>query len=439
MAETENFTIEEAGTKEQLSYSKSISNSFFSHRLSESRVSEADGYRSLEGDFIKLISVVSWLYSRHAYLPFDIIDLNKHEGCYTSIASGSTFRVTTTTALHSLPSAYQSSKYEQEKIRVVVKRPQGAGDLFDAEGNSLDNLQLQSFLTELLILDHNDIYEHENIVNLKGVGWYYNQFTLKPTAQPRIILEEAHSTLSSFLVTHSDLTWNFRLKLCLDIACGLEVLHSCGIIHADLSSSNILIFEHIEDGRDAETITYRAKIADFGHAFAEGTRDKPPFGTVGYMAPEIVERLPVSDMKAIDIYSLGVILWKCLVTKFAADFSAPRRPLVEHEGSDADIVHLLDMIQIQHEEHADEARTHAVQELFRNSIRFSPNNRNLSQVIAGLTELIRRTQTMASGRTMQNASKENQRPLCSTPVKFLNDLTKHVCVDVSLHYFKRDK
>ena len=52
---------------------------------------------------------------------------------------------------------------------------------------------------------------------------------------------------------------DLRRRLCLDVCQGLDMLHSCGIVHGDVKADNILIFPD-------ETHKYRAKLSDFGYS-----------------------------------------------------------------------------------------------------------------------------------------------------------------------------
>ena len=96
------------------------------------------------------------------------------------------------------------------------------------------------------------------------------------------------------------------------IAEGLEVAHTRGIIHGDIKPQNILIQS---DGR--------VKLFDFGIArqiatdtatltrSAVGLAELPPgliAGTLAYMAPEVLRGDP-SDTRS-DLYSLGVVLFE---------------------------------------------------------------------------------------------------------------------------------
>lgn len=108
------------------------------------------------------------------------------------------------------------------------------------------------------------------------------------------------------------LGWNQRFRIAVGVARGLAYLHSeClqWIIHCDMKPENILL------DRDLEP-----KITDFGlaklldrrrdgSASRTGREAKPSRrirGTRGYMAPEWVSSLAVSDK--VDVYSFGVVL-----------------------------------------------------------------------------------------------------------------------------------
>jgi serine/threonine protein kinase len=85
------------------------------------------------------------------------------------------------------------------------------------------------------------------------------------------------------------------------IAQGLSYLHERGIVHRDLKPGNIFY----DDGY--------VKIGDYGLSkhisVSQHSGNTVSVGTVHYMAPEIGSG---SYSKAIDIYSLGVILYEML-------------------------------------------------------------------------------------------------------------------------------
>jgi serine/threonine protein kinase len=110
-----------------------------------------------------------------------------------------------------------------------------------------------------------------------------------------------------------DLPWDLRYQLASDIAEGLALLHSQGILHRDLRSHNVLLT--IFEGR------LRAKLSDFGlstikHSLRTQTAKKThsAAGTLAWMAPELHDPDDGKSSKATDIYSYGVTLWE-LVTR----------------------------------------------------------------------------------------------------------------------------
>ncbi|KAJ4884619.1 Leucine-rich repeat protein kinase family protein [Raphanus sativus] len=106
------------------------------------------------------------------------------------------------------------------------------------------------------------------------------------------------------------LDWSRRLIVALDMARGLEYIHTLAsesqiYIHRDVKSANILL------GKDL-----RAKIADFGYVRAT-TEDREPIntkcvGTLGYMAPEYFGKMFVTAegsmlSRKADVYSFNVV------------------------------------------------------------------------------------------------------------------------------------
>ena len=90
-------------------------------------------------------------------------------------------------------------------------------------------------------------------------------------------------------------------KIIIQIARGLEEIHANGIVHRDLKHLNIFVNDQTENPK--------IQIGDFGLAckLAEDECIIKMSGTIGFMAPEIIQNLP-SDSKA-DIWSLGIILY----------------------------------------------------------------------------------------------------------------------------------
>jgi tRNA A-37 threonylcarbamoyl transferase component Bud32 len=146
---------------------------------------------------------------------------------------------------------------------------------------------------------------HPNITLLLGV-------CLKPRY---CILTEFVScgALFDLIHRHRELpNWGIAriLGVAYEICLGMSYLHSQGVLHCDLKSSNVLI-----------TDSWTVKIADFGLSFLF-PEDEPfdtakvPLGCVGthhWIAPEVLRGEEFSQ--AADVYSFGVILWEMIHRK----------------------------------------------------------------------------------------------------------------------------
>ncbi|GLT36545.1 hypothetical protein SLA2020_109160 [Shorea laevis] len=90
------------------------------------------------------------------------------------------------------------------------------------------------------------------------------------------------------------------IQLGLDLARGLSYLHSKKIIHRDVKTENLLLDKN-----------FRLKIIDFDVSRDESLNlDEMTgsTGTVGYMAPEVIECKPYN--RKCDVYSFGICLWE---------------------------------------------------------------------------------------------------------------------------------
>ncbi|XP_010557995.1 PREDICTED: receptor-like kinase TMK3 isoform X2 [Tarenaya hassleriana] len=113
------------------------------------------------------------------------------------------------------------------------------------------------------------------------------------------------------------LSWKRRLNIALDVARGMEYLHSLAhqsFIHRDLKSSNILL------GDD-----FRAKISDFGLVKLAPDTEKSVVtrlaGTFGYLAPEYAVMGKITTK--VDVFSFGVVLMELLTGLMALDEDRP--------------------------------------------------------------------------------------------------------------------
>jgi Protein tyrosine and serine/threonine kinase/Regulator of chromosome condensation (RCC1) repeat len=139
---------------------------------------------------------------------------------------------------------------------------------------------------------------HPNIVLFMGAC----------TVSPKlcIILEYCgNGSLWDILRNHSTpLPWYLRCKIALDIARGVNYLHSfpVPVLHRDLKSLNILLDDAMN-----------AKLSDFGWARFKAETMTNKIGTYQWMAPEVIKTHEYSE-KA-DVYSFAIILWELATRK----------------------------------------------------------------------------------------------------------------------------
>ncbi|KAK2657311.1 hypothetical protein Ddye_010363 [Dipteronia dyeriana] len=152
---------------------------------------------------------------------------------------------------------------------------------------------------------------HFNLIILSGVcfndgSWY-------------LVYEYAvNGPLSDWIYVNNNegkfLNWAQRIQIALDVATGLNYLHSFANppqVHKDIKSSNVLL--------DSE---FRAKIANLALARAaqgqegEFALTRHIVGTKGYMAPEYLENGLVSTK--LDVYAFGVLMLEILTGKEVA-------------------------------------------------------------------------------------------------------------------------
>ncbi|XP_078179113.1 putative protein kinase At2g41970 [Carex rostrata] len=115
------------------------------------------------------------------------------------------------------------------------------------------------------------------------------------------------------------LTWAQRVKVAYGAARGLEYLHEKvqpSIIHRDIRSSNVLLFDD-----------YEAKLGDFNMTnqspdSAARLHSTKVLGTFGYHAPEFA-MTGILTQKS-DVYSFGVVLLELLTGRKPVDHTMPK-------------------------------------------------------------------------------------------------------------------
>ena len=148
---------------------------------------------------------------------------------------------------------------------------------------------LQTYKAEINILTQ---ILHPNVIKI------YNHFIEQQYLF--IILEMCKGgSLQEIIKKNGKLKGQKLLKTTHEIVSGIDALHAQKIAHHDIKPANIL-FDSYE----------RAKLADFGFAAVElEPKIKRFAGSIFYMAPEILKKIPYDPFKA-DIWAFGVTLFQ---------------------------------------------------------------------------------------------------------------------------------
>ncbi|KAK4785998.1 hypothetical protein SAY86_002687 [Trapa natans] len=196
---------------------------------------------------------------------------------------------------------YKGELYDGTKI--AVKRM----ELGLAMGKALDE-----FHCEISVLSQ---VRHRHLVSLLGYSMEANERLLVYEYMPQGALSRH---LFHWKTNGTEpLSWKKRFIIALDVAKGMEYLHSLAshtFIHRDLKSSNILL------GDD-----FRAKVSDFGlvKLAPDGERSFATrlAGTFGYLAPEYAVMGKITTK--VDVFSYGVVLMELLTGLTALDEGRP--------------------------------------------------------------------------------------------------------------------
>jgi len=165
------------------------------------------------------------------------------------------------------------------------------------------------FLNEAEILSKMcspDIIRFFGLIEFKNTQYIVMEYAPKGTLFEFLCYLRENNLESSF-------SWDKRYQMALDITRGLHYIHSERVLHRDMKSSNVLLFEDL-----------RAKISDFGlskikiennQTFSTLYVTNNVEGTYRWKAPETLTDDDRYTDKA-DIYSLGIIFWEIASCQF---------------------------------------------------------------------------------------------------------------------------
>ena len=214
-------------------------------------------------------------------------------------------------------------------VRLMRDAPLGSGAYGQVCRATLDELPCVAKLLHAILLDpdrprNRTLFErecrflseirHPNIVQYLGVAQD------EESGLPILLMELMDDSLTHFLEqSEQPLAYHVQVNIIHDIALAIAFLHLNGIVHRDLSSSNVLL---IGAGN-------RAKVTDFGMSTLtelnprmSGLTKCP--GNPAYMSPEALLDPPVYTEK-LDCFQVGVFMLQIMTRKYPVPGQAMNR------------------------------------------------------------------------------------------------------------------
>jgi len=131
--------------------------------------------------------------------------------------------------------------------------------------------------------------------------------------RPFLVMELVRGRTLSSTIAKKQLSARAIGELGFEIAETLEYVHDRGVVHRDVTPSNIMLVDY-----GTKTSRPRARLTDFGIATDIGSQpaaDGETTGTAAYFSPEQALNQPVGP--ASDIYSLGLVLLESFTRELA--------------------------------------------------------------------------------------------------------------------------
>ncbi|CNE03765.1 protein kinase [Mycobacterium tuberculosis] len=184
--------------------------------------------------------------------------------------------------------------------------------------NLVDDLDVRNrFLEEARILRRAD---SERLVRVHDIGEL-------PDARPYFVMSYADRGTLGDRMRERPLPVNEVVALAEQIAYGVEVINTLGVIHRDLKPSNVL-FQSTPDGGEKLLIADLGLAKALAHASGAFTL---PVGTPGYMSPEQARFGGGLDVRA-DVYGLGALTYHMLTGRAPGPAPVKSPPSELREG-----------------------------------------------------------------------------------------------------------
>ena len=164
--------------------------------------------------------------------------------------------------------------------------------------NEAEKEMLRSEIAIMRLLNHPNVVEMKEVFEDKNKMYVVMELVEGGELFDRIRRKKVFSEFMTYHMT----------KQLLEIT---KYLHDVGIVHRDIKPENILL----SDESEIPTI----KLADFGLSQLIAPNDNLmiPCGTLGYVAPEVLQMLPYT--KQVDMWSIGAVTYLMLRGKLPFD------------------------------------------------------------------------------------------------------------------------
>ncbi len=185
-------------------------------------------------------------------------------------------------------------------------------------GSLIDDLDVRNrFLEEARILRRAD---SERLVRVHDIGEL-------PDGRPYFVMSYADRGTLGDRMRERPLPVNEALALAEEIAYGVEVINTLGVIHRDLKPSNVL-FQSTNSGGEKLLIADLGLAKALAHASGAFTL---PVGTPGYMSPEQARFGGGLDVRA-DVYGLGALTYHMITGRAPGPAPVKTPPSEMREG-----------------------------------------------------------------------------------------------------------